>query len=143
MEIYKGIKDFITNVATLGFKFDALINNGALGCDFGEKIPTSQLAKDTLEINVVGTIQLTDGILPLLKDTGRVINVSSKLAALRFQAKEIAEKFNNTNLSIEEINLAIEKYIEGCNKKDLEGFYQSVYGTSKMMLNAWSRFILA
>lgn len=37
--------------------------------------------------NVIGTIHLTNGILPLLKPKARIINVSSKLGGLAMQGK--------------------------------------------------------
>lgn len=43
---------------------------------------------------------------------------------------------------MEDIHQTIEEYIEGCKKGDLGEYLKSSYGTSKMILNAWSRYIL-
>ena len=79
-----------------------------MGCDFGTEIPTPELAYNTLHINVIGTINLTDAMKPFIKDNGRVINVSSKLAALRFQGKSVVEKYDRDDLTVEEIYKSID-----------------------------------
>ena len=96
------------------YKFDAIINNGAFGCDWGNEIPTFETALTTMKANLIGTINLTHRFLPLLKDTGRVINVSSKLAALRFQGDKIQELYSKEGLSKEDILEAASTYPEKC-----------------------------
>ena len=67
------------------YKFDAIINNAAFGFDKGQEIPSVEIAKNTMGANVIGTINLTNSLLPYLSENGKVINVSSKMAALSFQ----------------------------------------------------------
>ena len=62
-----------------------MINNAAVGCDYGTQLPSVETADKTLTTNVLGTIHLTHSLLPLLSKNGRIINVSSKLGGLVFQ----------------------------------------------------------
>lgn len=55
----------------------------------------------------------------------------------------MVERFSSPDLTYGQIEKSIEEYVEGCKKSDLGDYFKSVYGTSKMILNAWSRFILA
>lgn len=69
------------------FTFDCIINNAAVGCDYGTVVPSLETAVKTLTPNFIGTVDLTNRLLPLLKPHGRIINVSSKLGALNFHGK--------------------------------------------------------
>lgn len=94
-------------------------------------------------VNLIsGTIRLTNLLIPYLKDNGRVVSVSSKLGGLTYQSKEVAEEFSDPELEEQQIFTAVEEYIALCEEGDLGKWSKSVYGTSKMMLNAWSRFVL-
>jgi NAD(P)-dependent dehydrogenase (short-subunit alcohol dehydrogenase family) len=65
-------------------KLDILINNAAVFLDsawFGnntETVPLKTL-RDTFDINYFGTVELTQALLPLIKnsDAGRIVNISS------------------------------------------------------------------
>jgi hypothetical protein len=43
---------------------------------------------------------------------------------------------------VEDMKKEMNTYLIGCMKGNLGNYYTSAYGTSKMMLNAWSRYIL-
>lgn len=64
------------------------------------------------------------------------------MGALTYHGKSIIEKYTNPNITTAEIKKEAENYIAGCKKGSVGDYWQSAYGTSKMMLNAWSRFIL-
>ncbi len=81
-----------------GWGIDVLVNNAALGADTGEKVPEAGWAKKLLYTNVVGTILLTNSLIPLLKPNARIVNVSSKLGALKFQTLPVFTEFSDTTL---------------------------------------------
>lgn len=125
------------------FEIDCLINNAAFGADAPKKTaPTIETATNTFISNVIGTIDLTDGLIPLLKDNGRIVQVSSGLSALKLHGQEVIDFFTNPNITRQQIFEQVEKYEKGCLNGNVGSFSTSAYATSKMMLNAYSRFIL-
>lgn len=95
-----------------------------------------------MNANLLGTIQLTHEILPYLTDDVRIINISSLLGALKFHPEQTIKKYSNPDITLEEIIDGANKFVIGVEKKNLDDWFIDEYGTSKMLLNAWSRFIL-
>lgn len=78
-------------------KLDILVNNAGIGLDYAPGLSEMQKLQQTLEINVLGTLRLTQAMEPLILASGhgRIVNVSSSLAsfALRQDASwEHADK---------------------------------------------------
>lgn len=70
------------------FEIDCLINNAAFGADAIKlTAPPLETATNTFISNVIGTIELTDSLIPLLKDNGRIVQVSSGLSALKLHGQ--------------------------------------------------------
>jgi carbonyl reductase 1 len=80
--------------------------------------------------------------LPFLADNGRIVNVSSMMAALNYHKKPVQDEFNDPKIELQQIYTAIEEYVALCESGDTGKWWCSAYGTSKLLLNAWSRFIL-
>lgn len=64
-------------------RLDVLINNAGIALDFDRELTAEERLLRTLSVNVVGTMLLTDAMLPLLEASGRprIVNVSSELAS--------------------------------------------------------------
>ncbi|WP_108260937.1 SDR family oxidoreductase [Mangrovicoccus ximenensis] len=62
---------------------DILVNNAGVGLDFVPDLSVPEKMAQTLEINVIGTLRLTEAMLPLLSQSSqpRIVNVSSELAS--------------------------------------------------------------
>jgi len=60
--------------------FDALLNNAGSGVHAGFADTTEAQFDEMLRIHLKGTFFLTQGLLPLIADGGRILNVSSGLA---------------------------------------------------------------
>ncbi|MFA6158694.1 MAG: SDR family NAD(P)-dependent oxidoreductase [Candidatus Paceibacterota bacterium] len=70
------------DIIASGAQIDILINNaGALLDEDDTSVITDKLRR-TLEINVIGTIDLTERLLPCVKAGGHIVNVSSTAASL-------------------------------------------------------------
>lgn len=67
-------------------RLDILINNGAVSLDESNSVfeVPIETFKSTLDINLIGPLQLTQKLIPLLKRSlnGRIVNVSSGMGAL-------------------------------------------------------------
>ena len=95
-----------------------------------------------MDINFNSTVKFTYKMLPLLKDNGRIINVSSRGAGLSVQGPNIAAKFSKEGLTLQDLYEAVEDYKAKLEKNELDGYCPSSYKVSKMLLNYWTRFIL-
>ncbi|PTV96009.1 NADP-dependent 3-hydroxy acid dehydrogenase YdfG [Rhodobacter aestuarii] len=62
---------------------DILINNAGVGLDYVPGMSAVEKMEQTLAINVVGGLRLTEAMLPLLEKSAapRIVNVSSELAS--------------------------------------------------------------
>lgn len=68
---------------------DILINNAGIGLDFDPSLSVLERMRRTLDVNVLGTVRLTETMIPLLvrSQRARIVNVSSELASFGLRAK--------------------------------------------------------
>ena len=76
-----------------------IIANAAVGYDGGSRMPSPELATKTMITNVDSTINYVNSFLPLLGKQGRVIVISSEMAALRSQPQKIRERLENPKIT--------------------------------------------
>lgn len=79
-----------TSVSALGVlighahgRLDILVNNAGIGLDHDPTLSPVDRLRKTLDVNVVGTMLLTEAMLPLLDKSAhpRIVNISSELAS--------------------------------------------------------------
>jgi NAD(P)-dependent dehydrogenase (short-subunit alcohol dehydrogenase family) len=77
-------------------KLDVLVNNGAILLDHFESLMElrPEVLTETLQTNVVGTLRLTQAMLPLLSQSGRIINVSSGAGQLEGEPQAWAPAYS-------------------------------------------------
>lgn len=73
------IKNTLTQKDT---KIDLLINNAGIGPDLEMDKPTEETFRDTFEVNVTGTTFFTEMMIPMVKQGGKIINISSKMGSV-------------------------------------------------------------
>lgn len=121
-------------------KFDTLLNNAGYG--FDKDGIEDRL--DTININFVQTVDLTEKLLPYLADDGKIIMVSSTLGILSGQGSKMQKVLSDLNLSKEETVRLTNQLIE--KTKDLShtelGWSESTYDATKALLNAYTRWVL-
>ena len=78
-----------TSIAALGKPIDILVNNAGIwsGVDENPTINVDLLRK-VLEVNLFGTVDFTEKIIPLLMNNGHIVNVSSRMGSL-----DLCDKF--------------------------------------------------
>lgn len=71
-----------------GKRIDILINNAGIwsGIDENPTIDIGLLRK-TLEVNLFGTIEFTERIIPIMNQGGHIVNVSSRMGSLEYCEK--------------------------------------------------------
>lgn len=62
---------------------DILVNNAGIGLDYDPALSVVERMERTLAVNVVGTLRLTEAMVPLLETSShpRIVNVSSELGS--------------------------------------------------------------
>ncbi|HEY0010922.1 MAG TPA: SDR family NAD(P)-dependent oxidoreductase [Candidatus Paceibacterota bacterium] len=81
------IKECSNEITALGKKIDILINNAGIwaGDESEEESPNEvriDWLRQTLEVNLIGTIDFTQRVLPLISESGHIVNVSSRAGSL-------------------------------------------------------------
>lgn len=77
------IKECASNIIALNKKIDILINNAAtyFGAE-GDPTIKVDLLRRTLEVNLIGTADFTEQVLPIINDGGHIINISSRAGSM-------------------------------------------------------------
>jgi NAD(P)-dependent dehydrogenase (short-subunit alcohol dehydrogenase family) len=74
------IKEFAGLIKRSGAKIDVMINNAGISLDKSDKITQAALKK-TLQVNLIGLIELTEDLLDNVSDGGHIINISSTVGS--------------------------------------------------------------
>ncbi|KAL4440979.1 hypothetical protein ABPG74_009392 [Tetrahymena malaccensis] len=128
-------------------KLDVLVNNAGymLPQDFLAKTktyqPTVETAKKTLNINLFGAIELTEALLPLVAEDGKVLQVSAQVGQLQFQPQQTQQKLTSLETKATVYGLA-QDFLQHCqNPPDAQNlrWSNSAYQVSKCLLNAYVR----
>lgn len=77
-----GIEKCAADITTLNEKIDVLINNAGVLLDEDETRVVPEKLRQTLEINLIGTIHFTEKIIPLMPKGGHILNISSTAGSL-------------------------------------------------------------
>jgi NAD(P)-dependent dehydrogenase (short-subunit alcohol dehydrogenase family) len=82
----ESIKKCADEIAATGKKIDILINNAGIVVE--EEVDLQIISRDylrkTLEVNLIGTIDFIERIIPLMNQGGHIINISSRAGSLGF-----------------------------------------------------------
>ncbi len=70
------------DIQRLGIKIDILINNAGVLFDDDETSVIIDKLRKSLEVNLIGTIDFTEHIIPIIKKDGHIINLSSSAGSL-------------------------------------------------------------
>lgn len=144
----KSINNF-TNKINSEYKYvNLLYNNAAIM----NKHKTPILNKEerlkdveqTFQTNFWGLTELTENLIPAIKDGGHIISLSTALAKIKL-SKRLNEKFLDENLSLNDLKILYEEYVplfvnnqipksEWDDKNPIYG----CYNISKIFLNAYT-----
>lgn len=76
----------VRKISATGRKIDILINNAGIMPDENETAVKTDKLRATLEVNLIGTINFTEKIIPLIRKGGHIVNISSTAGSLEFAA---------------------------------------------------------
>lgn len=69
-------------IAGIGNKIDILINNAGVLLDEDEIVVMPEKLRQTLEVNLIGTIDFTERLIPHLSEAAHIINISSTAGSI-------------------------------------------------------------
>lgn len=122
---------------------DILVNNAAMawsGDDFNETV-----ARTTLRTNYFQTKSLTEQLMPLIKENGRVVMLSSHLGCLKHIENEgIMAKFTTQSHTPETIDALANEFITvvADGTWSAKGWRKSCYGIGKTLLNTYTQYLM-
>ncbi|KAM0797703.1 carbonyl reductase 1 [Usnea florida] len=114
---------------------DVLINNAGVNLD---NEYSAKNVKMTLDTNVRSTLQMCQIFKPLLRDSGRIVNISSTGSSLDQYSEEIQQRFRSPKITLQDLEDLIQEYQECANDgTELQhGWPQQAYSVSKACVNA-------
>jgi NAD(P)-dependent dehydrogenase (short-subunit alcohol dehydrogenase family) len=126
-----------------GGKLDILINNAGIVTLEN----TADAARNLLATNYYGIQLLNKHLSPLIRENGRIINVSSEVGAwtLHEMSNDLQNKYKSPTLTEEQIDKLLKEFISGLESNSVGklGYNDKspflIYGTSKTALTALTR----
>lgn len=97
-----------------------------------------QVASSTISCNYYGTLNMCQAFLPLLRDNGRIVNVSSTAGKIGRYSPELQAHFEDPNLGVPGVTALMERFKTGVREGtyDTDGWPKSTYGVSKAGVTA-------
>lgn len=128
----ESLKDYIKNKHG---GFDILINNAAIMFRKDSVVPLAVQTTETLKVNFFSLLTVCDILFPLIRNGGRVINISSSAGHLSNIASiELRKELSRTDLKVEELLKYAQNYINAVKNDDgvvLKAWGNSAYVVSK------------
>ena len=133
------VKGLAERLRAAGTQLDVVVNNaGASFRGFDESV-----ARRTLDVNFFGPLRVTDALLPLVRDGGHVVMVSSGMGELACVAPPLRRKLGDPKLGRDELVALMESFVADVARGAHEraGWPSSAYSVSKVGLNALVRVL--
>ncbi|XP_028656530.1 carbonyl reductase [NADPH] 1 [Erpetoichthys calabaricus] len=122
---------------------DVLVNNAAVAFKVADTTPFGNQAEETLRTNFFATRDICREFLPIIKPSGRVVNIASIAGsmALRQCSQALKEKFRSEDITEEELVELMESFVEDAKKgvHTQKGWPNWAYGVSKIGVIVLSR----
>jgi NAD(P)-dependent dehydrogenase (short-subunit alcohol dehydrogenase family) len=119
--------------------FDILINNAGISLDGF----SAETARRTLAVNFYGAMNVTDRLLPSMRQGGRVVMVSSGMGELSIVAPHLRGQLDSPSLNRKKLVELMESFVSdvanGVHSE--KGWPSNAYAVSKLGLNALTRVL--
>jgi len=117
----------------------ALVNNAGVSLRGFD----GEVARRTIDVNVLGPMGLTEAARPLLGERAQVVNVSSGLGELSILPDSLRARFDDPELDRAGLLELVEGFVAdvAAGREGAAGWPRTAYGVSKVALNAWTRIL--
>ncbi|CAF1250818.1 unnamed protein product [Rotaria sordida] len=120
-------------------KLDVIVNNAGI---FTTEI-TVNVARELFNTNYYGIKIFNEYLIPLMRENGRIINVSSRVGSIVLQemSKSLQDKYTLSTLTKDQLDKLGEDFISSIEKNNLESLGYNpksdflIYGITKAALN--------
>lgn len=132
------VRDYLAKQHPEGL--DVVINNAGIALQGFD----SQVVQQTLQTNYYGTLEASQKLLPLMKQTGRLVNVSSILSAVDRYSPELRDAFHAASkTSVDAVSSLMAQFQTAVDKgeQSKSGFPSSAYGVSKAGVTAVTKVL--
>lgn len=130
-------------VAATGSKLDALVNNAGVLLE-RDGSDLKQIVEPCLKVNLDGAVNVTEAFLPLLRDGGMVVNVSSGAGTRAAAALSAADRASlDTAESPEHLREAASRLAYAAAALPHQPDETPIYALSKAALNSYTRLVAA
>jgi carbonyl reductase 1 len=112
---------------------DVLVNNAGIALDGFN----AEVAGATIETNYFGSLHVTSHLLPLLRQGGRIVMVSSGVADRSRLGARLRARFMAKDMSLDELSSLMRAFVAAVARGDheAEGWPSSAYCVSKIGMN--------
>ena len=87
------ISECVQAIQETGRKISVLVNNAGVLIDEEETNVIVKKLRETLEVNLIGTIDFTERIAPLIEEGGHIMNISSTAGSLELATNDQASHY--------------------------------------------------
>src|SRR2546422_1424364 len=122
----------------LASRLDVLVNNAGIGSWGADR----RASIHTIETNYFGSRDVTDALLPLIPDGGRVVMVSSGLGELSTLGRDLRPQFADPSLTRPALDSLVSSYLASLEAGEPKrAGWPSAYSVSKVAMNALTRIL--
>ncbi|CAD6576397.1 MAG: hypothetical protein TREMPRED_001674 [Tremellales sp. Tagirdzhanova-0007] len=121
-------------------RVDRLINNAGINVNYKSGMSPAGKAKQTMDVNYRGTLEMNRRFLPLMRADARIINVSSVASHLRPFGTARANQFRSCR-SINNVDALVAEFEQSYSQTSSVGRsrWPDPYSVSKACINAMTR----
>lgn len=134
----KSISALVKDFSGLAPRLDVLVNNAGIGSWGADRRASIR----TIETNYFGSRDVTDALLLVIPNGGRIVMVSSGLGELSYMGRELRPQFENSSLTRPELDSLVSSYLASLEAGEAKrAGWPSAYSVSKVALNSLTRIL--
>ena len=142
----ESIAQFAAYIAEGYGKIDVLVNNVGIAFKAADPTPSQQQAAPTVGCNFFGTLKVTQALLPLINEGGRLVNMASESGHLKvIKGEALRAQFASAgdDLTLEALVALMNKFIHDVEAgiHEQEGWSSANLGTSKVGVVAMTKVL--